>query len=289
MSIPPSSSLRLALLALLSLLLGACGSSGGKVGGVFESRDGAPSERVDVANIPNAVPKVEPRARYGNPKSYEVFGKRYYVMKSAKGYKERGIASWYGTKFHGRRTSSGEPYDLHGMTAAHKSLPLPTYVRVTHLKNGRSVIVKVNDRGPFHGNRIIDLSHTAAVKLGIKATGTGFVEVEAIDPTTWGRSSAPQPAARPAPPPREVTNVPVDPPGRFYLQVGAFSSRGNAERLARRLEGAGLGTTRVSEVRLANGPIYRVRIGPLASAAEAERIADLAIGQGIANPRVVSD
>lgn len=278
--------IRLPLLALLALTLSACGTSGSKVvSGVFEERDGAPTEQIDVASIPNPVPRLEPKARYGNPESYVVFGKRYYVMKSAKGYKERGVASWYGTKFHGRKTSSGEPYDLHKMTAAHKTLPLPTYARVTNVKNGRSIIVRVNDRGPFHDNRIIDLSHTAAVKLGIKATGTGFVEVEAIDPTTWGQSSS----AAPTPPPTTVRNVTVDPPGRFFLQVGAFSSRGNAERLARRLESAGLGTTRVSAVQLANGPIYRVRIGPLASAAEAERIAGLASEHGITSPRVVSD
>ena len=140
------------------------------------------------------MPKVESKSKYGNPKSYVVFGKRYYVKDSAKGYVEQGIASWYGTKFHGRRTSSGETYDMYAMTAAHKTLPLPTYARVTNLENGRSVMVKVNDRGPFHQNRIIDLSYSAATRLGIVKTGTGRVEVEAIDPRNYVRQAQQQPS-----------------------------------------------------------------------------------------------
>ena len=146
------------------------------------SSDKAPSKQVDVSKIQNAVPKEEPKSRYGNPKSYVVFDKRYYVMESNKGFVEKGIASWYGTKFHGRRTSSGETYDMYAMTAAHKNLPLPTYVEVTNLKNGKKIIVKVNDRGPFHENRIIDLSYTAATKLDIVKNGTGLVEIRAVGP-----------------------------------------------------------------------------------------------------------
>lgn len=149
---------------------------------------------------------MEPKSRSGNPESYVVFGQRYHVMNSVHhDYAERGIASWYGKKFHGRRTSSGETYDMYAMTAAHRSLPLPTYVRVTNLKNSSTVIVKVNDRGPFHDNRIIDLSYTAAVKLGIVRTGTGLVEVRVIDPSRsdaqrvqYAAASSPQPAERPA-------------------------------------------------------------------------------------------
>ena len=127
------------------------------------------------------IPRTEPLSKYGNPSSYVVFGKRYYTLSSSHGFVQRGIASWYGKKFHGRRTSSGEIYDMYGMTAAHTQLPLPTYVQVTNLKNGKQVILRVNDRGPFHGNRVIDLSHTAATKLGIIKEGTGLVEVRAID------------------------------------------------------------------------------------------------------------
>jgi rare lipoprotein A len=133
-------------------------------------------------DVPDAIPRVEPRAIYGNPPSYEVFGKRYYVMASSVGYVERGVASWYGPGFHKELTSVREPYDMYGMTAAHKTLPLPAYVRVTNLQNGRSCVVRVNDRGPFVGNRIIDLSYTAAAKLDMLRDGTAMVEVRVLQP-----------------------------------------------------------------------------------------------------------
>jgi rare lipoprotein A len=133
-------------------------------------------------NVPDAIPRFEPRSLYGNPPFYEVFGKRYYVMATSVNYLERGVASWYGPGFHKVRTSIGEPYDMYGMTAAHKTLPLPAYVRVTNLENGRSVVVRINDRGPFVGNRIIDLSYTAAAKLDMLRNGTAMVEVRALQP-----------------------------------------------------------------------------------------------------------
>lgn len=170
------------LLLLTAVGLGACSTT------PPHRADGPPSAAVDFSAVPDAVPRVEPRSRYGNPPAYTVFGQTYHVMDSSQGHVERGIASWYGRKFHGRKTSSGEPYDMLAMTAAHKTLPLPTYVRVTRLDNGRSVVVKVNDRGPFHANRIIDLSYAAAVKLGMQHSGTAPVEIRAIDPR------APEPA-----------------------------------------------------------------------------------------------
>jgi rare lipoprotein A len=136
--------------------------------------------------VPDAVPRAEPRAIYGNPPSYEVFGKRYYLMASSVGYVERGVASWYGPGFHKELTSVREPYDMYGMTAAHKTLPLPAYVRVTNLQNGRSCVVRVNDRGPFVGNRIIDLSYTAAAKLDMLREGTAMVEVRSLQPLDPG-------------------------------------------------------------------------------------------------------
>lgn len=145
--------------------------------------DGAPLNPLCIHNIPDAKPKLEPLSRYGNPATYEVFGKTYHVLKKTQhGDTQKGMASWYGTKFHGRRTSSGEPYDLYSMTAAHKNLPLPTYVSVKNLKNNREIIVKVNDRGPFVGDRIIDLSYAAAKKLGVFEHGTAPVSVTVIDP-----------------------------------------------------------------------------------------------------------
>lgn len=165
---------RLAGLALLVLLSG-CASQGHR---------GAATDEIppDIARIPDAVPKVEPLAKSGNPDSYEVRGKRYFVRHSSQGYVERGVASWYGGSFHGRKTSSGEIYDMRSMSAAHKTLPLPTYARITNMENGRSVVVRINDRGPFHGSRVIDLSYVAAAKLGVVKHGTAEVEVRAIDP-----------------------------------------------------------------------------------------------------------
>lgn len=166
-----------ALTLFLTTLLSSCS---------HVRRDGPPNFYVDESKIPNAVPKPEPLAKYGNMKQYYVAGKCYRVMKSSKHYSATGVASWYGTLFHSRKTSSGERYNMLAMTAAHKTLPLPTYVRVTNLKNHREIIVKVNDRGPFKSNRIIDLSYVAAKKLGMMGRGTAYVRVTAIDPYSYG-------------------------------------------------------------------------------------------------------
>ena len=172
------------------------------------SQDGPPAAEeipANVAQIPDAVPQAEPRSNFGNPDSYEVYGDHYVILKDTRGYKERGYASWYGKKFQGKRTSSGEPYDMFKMTAAHKTLPIPCYARVTNLDNGHSVVVRINDRGPFHEGRIIDLSYTAAVKLGSLGKGSIPVEVEAIDPsmpnptTQFAGNRPPAPLPRPAP------------------------------------------------------------------------------------------
>jgi rare lipoprotein A len=149
-------------------------------------RSAPPPAPAALLDVPDAIPRVEPRSIYGNPPSYEVFGKRYYVMGSSAGYVERGVASWYGPGFHKELTSVREPYDMYGMTAAHKTLPLPAYVRVTNLQNGRSCVVRVNDRGPFVGNRIIDLSYTAAAKLDMLREGTAMVEVRVLQPLDPG-------------------------------------------------------------------------------------------------------
>jgi rare lipoprotein A len=191
-------------------------------------------------------------------------------MSSSQGYSERGIASWYGTKFHGRRTSSGEPYDMYAMTAAHRELPLPTYVRVTNLRNGRTAIVKVNDRGPFIGNRIIDLSYAAATKLDILGKGTGLVEVTALNPN------------RPGPPPRQARTITNRAPNLF-IQVGAFANRNNAEQLSYRLSNSLRTPMRIQQA----GNMYRVQIGPLAGVEQVDEISLHLPALGILTTHVV--
>ncbi len=241
-----------------------------------EERDSAPTVPSDVSSVRDAVPKAEPRSRYGNPDSYEVFGKRYYVMRESNGFIERGIASWYGKKFHGRRTSSGETYDMYAMTAAHKTLPLPTYVEVVNLENKKRIIVKVNDRGPFHVNRIIDLSYTAATKLDIVANGTGLVEVRAIDPNRYSGKGAP------------VRTVSLEKGGKgFFIQLGAFSNLLNAEQLRKKLGSIGENLVRISQVIIEGETIYRVRIGPLFNIDDADRIVAQLAPLGVSDHHIV--
>ena len=218
------------------------------------------------SEVHDAVPKKEPLARYGNQSPYTVLGKSYTVMSSSKGYKERGIASWYGSKFHGRRTSSGEPYDMHLATAAHKRLPLPTYVEVTNLDNGRKMVVKVNDRGPFHKGRIIDLSYAAAIKLGVDKTGTARVEVRAIDVKKGSRRSSSKVA------------------DGTYLQVGAFSKKKTAKHLANEMKAADLDPVSVKKSK----GLYKVWIGPYATEWEIEASIRRVIELGYERPHKVS-
>ena len=259
-------------------LLSACSSTG-----PLQSRDGAPPGRIDPASIPNAVPRVEPRSAHGNPSSYVVMGHRYHVRASAHGFVQRGIASWYGTKFHGRRTASGERYDMYAMTAAHKTLPIPTYVRVTNLRNGRWVIVKVNDRGPFHADRIIDLSYAAAAKLHMLRTGTAPVEVRAIDPRAPHRPATVVADNRGAPARSRHGG------STLFLQVGAFAERSNAERLRGRLLNASLPGIHISKGYHHQRPIYRVQVGPLDSVEQAEHMEHTLLRYGVHDAAVIVD
>jgi len=266
-------------ISFITLFLVSCASRGNPFS---PGKDSAPNGSFDVSTIPNATPKVEPLSASGNPGSYIVNGKRYYVMKSSKNYRKRGIASWYGKKFHGRSTSSGEKYNMYGMTAAHKSLPLPSYVRVTNLKNQRSIIVKVNDRGPFHSNRIIDLSYAAAKKLNIIATGTGIVEVEVIDPRKFKKRQS------------AVTNKPIKiskitNKGNdyiMYLQVGAFVSNTNAQQLLNKLIDQ-FNNVRINSDTLTRPRMYRVQIGPIYSVTEADKLAVKVKNMGFNLPHVI--
>lgn len=256
-------------------LLSACGSSAI----IYENGDSAPSQHRDLSNVPDAIPKVEARSRYGNPKSYVVRGKRYYVKDSNTGFTQRGIASWYGTKFHGRRTSSGEPYDMYAMTAAHKTLPLPTYLEVINLRNNKRVVVKANDRGPFHENRIIDLSYAAATRLGITASGTGLVEIRVLNP------AAPTPVQQVQQAPIKIKTLAPS----MYLQVGAFSSQTNAQGLHSKLHNAAFERTAITTASSNGNTVYRVRIGPLSTVDEADQLVDQLNTLGINDSRVVID
>ena len=250
--------------------------------------DSAPSESLDISGLVEPEPTHEPLARYGNRSPYTVLGKSYRVLDRAEGYRERGIASWYGQKFHGRHTSSREIYDMCSFSAAHKTLPLPSFARVTRLDTGESVVVRVNDRGPFHDGRIIDLSYAAAVKLGLDRSGTAKVEVQALVPgadaprVAATTPAAPLPASAPLPGP--AVHVAED-GRRRILQVGAYRERDNARRIARLIEDAGIEDVEVASVKVNGNKLWRVRIGPLAAPAATSVIESLR-ALGLPSPRV---
>lgn len=328
---------------------------------------GSPKKgEVRLDQVAGAKPRAEPKAKYGNMRSYVVFGKTYYPKASSRNFTERGIASWYGPKFHGKKTSSGEIYDMHQMTAAHKTLPLPTYALVSNLENGRNLIVKVNDRGPFVGDRIIDLSYAAAKHLGVDRKGLAPVQVTSIDPRdhdgeppksitvaraeldryragaatktsaptpsgsastrtrsrTISRSnsssssasvaalspaapvpvpdsmpaSEPAPATAQAPPmtPAAADREPVrarpavaQTQGGYSLQVGAFGTRKNADQMRRRLQGQLSAPVTVDAPAGGGAPLYRVRVGPVGSRSDAERLSGQLVGLGIGPSLVV--
>ena len=231
-----------------------------------------PAPPKDLAAIPNAVPRAEPRAAHGNPPFYQVDGKRYYVLATAEGYEATGVASWYGPNFNGLRTSDGDRYDMYAMTAAHKTLPLPCYVRVTNLGNGRSIVVKVNDRGPFVANRLIDLSYVAAAKLDMLATGTALVEVRAITPST----------------PLQLTRTAESPPALLYVQVGAFAVQAHAEQIVAHLHAAGFASAFIFGPPAARGHLYRVRIGPVGGVPEFDQMVARLTAIGYPGARLVA-
>lgn len=290
---PARPPLRLTLL-LISLALAGCASDGPPAGPVPHVAD-------------EVVPRDEPIKPWSN-RPYEVNGVWYTPLKTARGYREKGVASWYGTKFHGRLTSSREPYDMYALSAAHKTLPLPSYVRVTNLKNGKSMILRVNDRGPFHDGRVIDLSYAAAHRLGIAATGTGLVEVEGIVASDYSPLDRPgqeladakkriDPASLP-PPPEPASHpplikagpyaagmgpaagrqaiasaAPAASGGQIFVQIGAFAARANAEALARDLERDYDVLAAITPTRAGNGmTLHRVRLGPVGDVDEADAL-----------------
>ncbi|MEW6313988.1 MAG: septal ring lytic transglycosylase RlpA family protein [Pseudomonadota bacterium] len=275
----------LALVAM-ALLLAACGSAPPKAkidsveqagakaqkGGYYLDDGPGDHPPADLEAIPDAQPKLEPLHRYAN-RPYVALGRMYTPQSRAGHYRVRGIASWYGRRFHGQKTASGEIYDMYAMSAAHPTLPIPSYARVTNVKNGRSVVVRINDRGPFHADRIIDLSYTAAQKLGLVGSGSGEVEVESLVP---GMENAPPeiPAVAAATQKTEAPTMALSAEGSgVYLQLGAFSARDNAENFLARLrdEVNEIGGTLGMEVQ---DGLFRVRVGPFADRTSARAIAE---------------
>lgn len=265
-----------------------------KGGGYYLDDGPGDNPPANIDAIPDAEPKAEPLHKFAN-RPYTVLGQTYVPITQIGQYKTQGIASWYGRRYHGQKTAVGEPYDMYAMSAAHPTLPIPSYARITNLSNGKAVVVRVNDRGPFHSNRLVDLSYTAAYKLGVLGGGTNQVEVESIDPGNYhvaaakppvsspetkplAAQAAPVATALPLAPVAEYTAAkPVVPPatgteGSVFLQLGAFSSRDNAENFSSKMR-LGLGQL-VEKLHIVDGGgLFRVRLGPYASRSEASQVA----------------
>ena len=289
----------LACAATLMLVLAGCG--GGTYHAAVRPSDAPPTPIATDGAVVNP-----PRSDRGNPPFYDVLGKRYYVLATSEGYDQKGVASWYGRDFHGLSTSSGELYDMHALTAAHTTLPIPTWVEVTNLANGKTVIVKVNDRGPFVGNRLIDLSYAAAVELDMIRTGTTRVEVRSLGAATGPRvadSAAPAavaPAGVDSPPavavstapPASAPPVPASAQGapmpQLFVQVGAFADDANAQRLVERLRSIGFANSTVVSEGNGRRALHRVRIGPLRDAYEFDQVSGRLRTVGVLDSRLVA-
>lgn len=239
-----------------------------KPGGYYLDDGPGSNPPPNLQNVPDAVPRDEPLHRFAN-KPYQIMGVSYTPMSERESFSQEGVASWYGKRYHGKKTSSGEIYDMYAMSAAHPTLPIPSYARVTSLDNGRSVIVRINDRGPFHSDRVIDLSYTAAYKLGLLGKGSGMVRVENVNPATGAVALNP---------PAENTNIAQgmrnpDQGAGYYVQLGAFGNLANAEKLVRHArETLDIPADQVQVVLV--GSLHRVKLGPFADQAEASAWVD---------------
>ncbi len=271
---------------VVALLLAACSSSpeSGSRYSIYQDR--APAQGIgDISAIPEVIPEPINRTMAGNRSPYTVLGQTYEVMATEEGYQERGIASWYGEKFHGHQTSNGEIFDMYGVSAAHKSLPIPSFLRVTNLENNRSIIVRVNDRGPFHGDRLVDLSYAAAVKLGYAERGTTRVYLESIMPPASAGEMNPT-AARTEP----ATLLSSGPESGRYLQVGAFSDLAAARRLSSRLREITTRPVFIQDVvRDSNQRLHRVRVGPIQSSEEIRLITERVVAANLGSPYTVTE
>lgn len=282
--------MRATTLLLVTLLVIGCSSSPEYPASSSRytiQQDRAPSgEALDIAAIPDVVPEPINRTLAGNRSPYTVLGKTYHVMPTEEGYAERGVASWYGEKFHGHQTSNGEVFDMYKLSAAHKSLPIPSFARVTNLDNNRSIIVRVNDRGPFHGERLIDLSYAAAVKLGYANQGTTRVQIEAIMPPRFnGESRVLAADTR-----RTALPAPGSAGPRRYLQVGAFSDLGAARRLTSQLQEITSLPVFIQAMDTDSGQtLHRVRVGPILDTDEIRAITERVVAADLGSPYTVAD
>lgn len=280
--------------ATLLSVLAACASSPPPESAPASSRysiqqDRAPSRTVDISAIPEVVPEPVERTLAGNRSPYTVLGKTYRVLPTEEGYSERGIASWYGEKFHGHKTSNGEIFDMYLASAAHKSLPIPSFLRVTNLDNNRSLIVRVNDRGPFHGDRLIDLSFAAAVKLGYADRGTARVQLDAITPT--GIYSDIANSSKDSADDRLTGRlVASSQSGEQYLQVGAFAELASAEDVAAQLRNLTVHPVFIRSVKTgANGVLHRVRVGPFSNQGDIAQTSERVVAANLGSPYTVSE
>jgi rare lipoprotein A len=262
----------LAATCICGLVLTGC-SIAGRRAAPAPTPEPVPPPPANVDSTADAIPRREPRSAHGNPPFYKVLGKRYVVLATADGYLERGVASWYGPTFHGESTSNGEKYNMYGMTAAHKTLPLPCYARVTNLRNGRSIVVRINDRGPFVANRLIDLSYSAASKLDMLREGTTLVEVKALTVQE----------------PDDLTRSAEAPPPALYVQVGAFSDQNNAQHVLDRLHTGGLSSAFILSPPDGKPPLYRVRLGPIVTVPEFDQLAARLRILGYPDARLATD
>ncbi len=293
---PPGFSLKAVFSAMLLLILFSCASK--KVGPV----DAGPKGPVDWTQVKPVEPKPETPSRYGNPKSYEVYGQVYHVLPSATNFKQKGVASWYGSNFHGRRTSSGETYDMLKLTAAHKTLPIPCYVRVINHDNGRQIIVRVNDRGPFLKSRIIDLSYAAAYKLGMAEKGTANVSIETIAFNTQSKAASTSKSSAISKPPAKpaMTGLATLPPKvlkvaantaqgdkKRFVQVGAYSSRQRANQLKTILAREIQLPVNISVIKRSGKKLYRVRIGPIDDPSMAQKLVETIKHTELGKPSIV--
>ena len=289
--------LKLCLLSSSVLLLAACQSAPvppssttapvANAGRYSISQDRAPSQSLDVSQIREVIPVPLNRTMAGNRSPYTVNGRSYRVMQTEVGFQQTGLASWYGEKFHGHQTSNGEVFDMYQVSAAHTGLPIPSFVRVTNLENQRSIVVRVNDRGPFHNDRVIDLSYAAAYKLGFANQGTALVHIEAIVPSQnviLAANTASNPATT-------VTASATAAAGDRYLQAGAFSDLRAAQRLSDRLRDLTSRPVFIRSIQAADTSqqLHRVRVGPISDPSEIERISDLMQSANLGQPYVVEE